>query len=82
MARHLRRGRWIIARWEGLPHRQAVLRDACTYAGFEPLFIDLRRRSLTVVVNADLPVPADEQIQESIATVEVSRFTNQPITSL
>jgi hypothetical protein len=46
------------------------------------LFIDLRRRSLTVVVNADLPVPADEQIQESIAAVEVSRFTNQPITSL
>jgi hypothetical protein len=80
----LQRGKWTIARWEDLgpdedlAHWQAAIRQACT-TDIDPLFIDVRRRSLTLVLNAALPAPDDEQIHLSIAAVETSRFTGRAI---
>lgn len=80
----LRRGKWLIARWEDLgpdedlAYWQAAVRDACTDE-IDPLFIDIRRRSLTVVLNAALRTPDADQIHASIAAIEVSRFTGRPI---
>jgi hypothetical protein len=84
IAGELERGKWMIVRWENLgpdedlAYWQAVVRDACT-ADIDPLFIDVPRRSLTVVLNAAFPAPDDEQIHLSIAAVEYSRFTGRPI---
>lgn len=78
----LRSGKWAIARWEhlgpdeDLAHWQAAVRGACT-ADIDPLFLDIPRRSLTIVLNAALPTPDDEQIHLSIAAVEASRFTGR-----
>ncbi|MFJ7213578.1 hypothetical protein [Amycolatopsis sp. NPDC098790] len=80
----LQRGRWAIARWEDLgpdedlAHWQAAVREACT-TDIDPLFLDIPRRSLTIVLNAAVPAPDDEQIHLSIAAVEASRFTGHPI---
>ncbi|ADJ48835.1 hypothetical protein AMES_7010 [Amycolatopsis mediterranei S699] len=80
----LQRGKWMIARWEDLgpdedlAHWQATVREACT-ADIDPVFIDVRRRSLTIVLNAALPAPDDEQIHLSIAAIENSRFTGRSI---
>ncbi|MEV6445115.1 hypothetical protein [Amycolatopsis sp. NPDC051716] len=80
IAAALQRGKWIIVPWErlgpdnDLPHWQAALQELCVDSDIDPLFIDIRRRSLTVVVNAALPVPETEQIHTSIAAVEHSRF--------
>ncbi len=80
----LQNGKWAIARWEDLgpdedlAHWQAAVRDACT-SDIDPLFLDISRRSLTVVLNAALPAPDDDQIHLSIAAVEVSRFAGRPI---
>ncbi|VVJ21496.1 Uncharacterised protein [Amycolatopsis camponoti] len=80
----LQRGKWMIARWENLgpdedlAHWQAAVRRACT-ADIDPVFIDVPRRSLTLVLNAALPAPDDEDIHLSIAAVEHSRFTGRPI---
>ncbi|MEV7038373.1 hypothetical protein [Amycolatopsis sp. NPDC051061] len=77
-------GKWAIARWkhlgpdEDLTHWQAAVREACT-ADIDPLFLDIPRRSLTIVLNTALPAPDDEQIHLSIAAVEASRFTGRPI---
>ncbi|MEU8637686.1 hypothetical protein AB0C38_36370 [Amycolatopsis sp. NPDC048633] len=79
----LQRGKWMIARWEDLgpdedlAHWQAAVRETCT-SDIDPLFIDIRRRSLTVVLNAALPTPDMEQIHLSIAAVETSRFHRTP----
>lgn len=80
----LQRGKWIVVPWErlgpdnDLPRWQSALRELCESTGIDPLFIDIRRRSLTVVVNAALSVPAAEQVQSSIAAVEYSRFVGRP----
>ncbi|WP_284745945.1 hypothetical protein [Amycolatopsis sp. RTGN1] len=84
IAGELQRGKWAIACWEDLgpdedlSRWQATVREACT-ADVDPLFLDIRRRSLTLVLNAALPAPDDEQIHLSIAAVEASRFTERPI---
>lgn len=81
----LQRGKWIVTPWEHLgpdndPSRwQTALRELCEHTDIDPLFIDIRRRSLTVVVNAALPVPDEEEIHASIAFVEQRRFTGHPI---
>jgi len=80
----LQNGKWAIARWEDLGpdedlvHWQAAVRHACT-SDIDPLFLDISRRSLTVVLNAALRVPDEDQIHLSIAAIEVSRFTDRPI---
>lgn len=80
----LQNGNWAIARWEDLgPDEdlalwQGAVREACT-SDIDPLFLDISRRSITVVLNAALPVPDDDQIRLSIAAIEVSRFTGRPI---
>lgn len=80
----LRRGNWAIARWEDLgpdedlARWQAVVSEACA-DDVDPLFIDIRRRSLTVVLNGALPAPDADQIHASIAAIEDSRFTGRPI---
>ncbi|RSM35703.1 hypothetical protein DMA12_43040 [Amycolatopsis balhimycina DSM 5908] len=57
---------------------QGALHELCKATDIDLLFIDIRRRSLTVVVNAALPVPAAEQIHASIAAVEYSRSVERP----
>lgn len=80
----LQNGNWAIARWEDLgpeedlAHWQAAVRDACT-SDIDLLFLDISRRSLTVVLNAALPVPDEGQIHLSIAAVEAIRFTGRLI---
>lgn len=80
----LQRGKWIVTPWEhlgtdnDLPRWQSALRELCEHTGIDPVFIDIRRRSLTVVVNAALPVPDDEEIHASIAFVQYHRFTGHP----
>jgi hypothetical protein len=77
----LQRGKWIVTPWEhlgpdnDLTHWQTALRELCERTDVDPVFIDIRRRSLTVVVNAALPVPDEGQIHASIAFVEHRRFT-------
>ncbi|MEU4254329.1 hypothetical protein AB0F15_43750 [Amycolatopsis sp. NPDC026612] len=84
IATALQRGKWIIVPWErlgpdnDLPHWQAALQELCEDSGIDLLFIDIRRRSLTVVVNAALSVPAAEQIHASIAAVEDGRSICHP----
>jgi hypothetical protein len=83
MAGQLSRGSWLVARWEhlgpdeDLPQWQSIVRAACDLADVDPLFIDIRRRSLTVVVNAALPAPDADQIHTSIAAVETMRSTER-----
>jgi len=76
----LQRGKWIVAPWEhlgpdsDLSHWQSALRELCEATDIDLFFIDIRRRSLTVVINAALSAPATDQIHASIAAVEHSRF--------
>ncbi|MEU5259730.1 hypothetical protein [Amycolatopsis sp. NPDC021455] len=84
IAAALRRGKWIVLPWEhlgpetDLRHWQAALRELCEAPDIDPHFIDIRRCSLTVVVNAARPSPAAEQVQASIAAIEYSRFVGRP----
>lgn len=85
MAGEMMNGKWLVARWEHLgpdedrPSWTRKIEFWCEQAGFQVQIVEIPRRSLTVLFNADLRPPTFEQIDNSISCIELARFTERNI---
>lgn len=80
MAGAMLNGQWLIARWEHLganedrPTWNGKIVYWCAELGFQVAILEMDRHSLTVLFNADLPSPTQEQIENSIGRIEQDRW--------
>lgn len=87
MAGALMNGKWLVARWEhlgeneDLEHWTAVLQAACEELGVDPIFINIARKSLTVVLNGAVRPPTFDEVEATIRAIDHHRFLEREIKS-
>lgn len=85
MAGALMNGRWLVARWEhlgeneDLEHWTAVLLAVCEEIEVDPIFINIARKSLTVVLNGALRPPTFDEVEATIRAIDHHRFLEREI---
>lgn len=85
MAGELLNGKWLLARWEhlgpdeDLPTWTAKVHAVCTELGVDLMVVNLRPKSMTLLVNAALIPPTFDEVENTVRAIEHARFTEREI---